>query len=384
MLWKIDYWNEEGEACMHVFAQGRAQAVDASHVPASRIIAVRVDWWCFRKYFGQRATFTHHQQLLMLLNIQASCLTGHFNDAVKYLSQGKDNIPTSGQELIAQREDLNLSQRLAALKFDRCVCTVIASSETVGQLDRGISAAIQYLKQMIYIHQQTSQTMYISGVIFALVTTAFFVIPPLIYGSLQPFLNVEGINFSATFATSILLWLGGDSHVGLWFGGGFLLLACLTVRFYDKLHFYPLTLLHEIQKSRRSSQLLVVWALYRVSGIVLEHDTNALRQTLTPLIANQILERLRQGEALVQTITPQHFSQILVQAMPALNQFNDEHLTSVTSLLLENIKEDTLQKKRKLSVACYMIATGMALSLVVLLSYGLMFPLFSSLPGLDL
>ncbi len=74
----------------------------------------------------------------------------------------------------------------------------------------------------------------------------------------------------------------------------------------------------------------------------------------------------------------------LAQAMPALNQFNDEHSASVTSLLLENIKEDTLQKKRKLSVACYMIATGMALSLVVLLSYGLMFPLFSSLPGLDL
>ena len=384
MFWKIDYWGRQGKAQLRVAAQDRQQALQLCGIPAPYIIAARLDLFCLKNFFRKKQSLSHQEQLVILLNIQANCLTGNFDQAMKSLDQEQKWFDFIKVVATVQREDLNLSQRLKALGFDCSVFNVIASGECAGQLDRGLAAAIRYLKQMVKMKQQTLRPIFISVVLFGIAFLAFLVIPPLVHESLVPLLQIQEIHFSASFATHVLLWLGGEQHAGWWLGVLFLVVMGGVAMGHHKLNFYPFSTIHAISKSRRSARFLAVWSLYRIAGIALEHDSNTLKSTLTVPIAQEILKRLNQGESLVQAVTTRHFTKILVQALPALNQYDSVHLEKITSLLLDNLQEDILQKKKQLSNLCYLATATLGFLLICLLAYGLMFPLLGSFASLNL
>lgn len=384
MFWKIDYWGKQGKAQMHVLAPDRRQAMQLCGIPTSCIIAARLDLFCFRVLFKKKRVLSYKAQLVALLNIQANCLTGNFDQAVKFLERNRSSSELLEVAAMARREDLNLSQRLKTLGFDHSVVNVIASGERAGQLNLGVAAAIQYLKQMVRIKQQTLRPIFMSAVLFGIVCVAFFVVPPLTHQSLQPFLQMEEIGFDATLATYILLWLGGAHHAGWWLGVLLLVVVGGVAVGYHKLHFYPFSVIHAIARSQRSARFLATWSLYRIAGLALEHDSDTLTSTVGLPVAQEMLVRLSQGEALVQTVTTRHFIEMLVQALPALNQYDSDHLKQTTALLLDNFQEDMLQKQKQLSNLCYLAAAALGFLLICLLAYGLMFPLLGSFSGLHL
>ena len=384
--WQIVYWGKYGKSRMSVSAENRKAAIRISGIPVARVIRVRCHW--LNLYYIRLRLMRPDEktQLNILLNMQAHCLTGNFDKAAAVLHSNSTMNIFASLYSTAMREDLEISRQLRMLQFDPEICAAIENGEQAGNLSLGVEEAIQYLKRMMKLRTETSRQ-FILGLIMLIASVGiFFFVLPLMSESFKPLLEIESIGFSSTIATVLLLAISdfiAANRIGILLVIFFI--CCAVFFYYPKIkHLPPFSMFDKLGKNRRSIKFLAAWTLYRVSGMVMETDHRSLCRILGDKVGNTVYRALEHGQSLSDVITTRYFSPTLVGAMPALCCFQVSELKNISVLLLENLIEEQNQQSKVIAGVFYALAVAISLTLVFMLAYGLIFPMFSMVAGFRL
>ena len=385
ILWQIRYWGSLGQDDFFIFANNDLEAIQLSHLPASCIVSVRRSWSVFKYLWARPSRLSQGQQLMVLLNVQANCMTGNFDKIIAVLLAAKSLQVMMKKTPEAKRDDISLSKRLTLLQFDPEVCASIENGEKTGRLVHGIEAAINYLQRGLALNSQTARQFQVGLALFTISTLAFFIVPSILSEALRPFLEIREINFPKTIATDFLISFGGMVREYYPVLLIFVPVCIGLVVSYGKRfgHFPPFSLLQETKKIQHSIDFLAGWTLYKLSGMALETDRQALCRILGQKAGQDMSSALEKGESLPDVITKKYFSDMLVDSIHAMNQFDIEKLEKVSDVLIKNLSEEQAQKNRILANLCYGIAAAVSLSLILILAYGMIFPMLGSMSGLN-
>ena len=378
--WRVVYWGQNGKEYLSVQADTRETVLTTVGVDTSRIISIRREWISWRLV---RAFFLRpkdKQQLSILLNIQATCLTGN-SDQTRLFMRNHKIFKTLVKSNASVFDDLEVSQCLRHLQFNPEICAAVANGERVGDLSSGIGEAIRHLQSTMDLQNKNSHQLILGMVMLIISFGIVFFFLPTLHDIIQPLMSIEGIGFSKTFATDLLINISQFVIAyRIWLILGIVVLIFLGVFYYPYIkHIPPFFLINDLKNTQRSIKFLTTWTLYRSSGMSLENDKPVLCQILGYEIGNEVFQKLEYGEAMDEVISTHYFSPILSGAMSALCQFQGSKIKEISDLLVANLLTEQQQKSKAIAGTFYGIATAIGLSMVLLLAYGLIFPMFGTI-----
>lgn len=384
--WKVRYWGSEGEEWTLVNAASHLAALDASGIDRSKIISVRRQWLNISHLRLRWLRLSEQQQLGVLLNVQAQCLTGNFSNLKDTIYRTKALVKIAEMVPAAARNDLEVGKRLRYLRFNPEICAIVENGERVGNLTSGVGEAIQYLQHLGELRTKTSRQFVLGLLMFAASLGIVFLFLPTLPQAIRPLVEIDGVEFRKTIATETLLFVSEFIDANrVWLLGILLAAAAAGLLCYPKIRrWWPLSLFDDLVKNKRAIKFLSTWALYRASGMVLETDKTSLYRVLGNEVGASVYRAVKRGEALHDSVTAKHFSLVLVDALPALCRFNNQQLKNVSRLLLDNLVVEQRQKSKILANVFYGLAISISMILVFMLAYGLIFPMFGSVSGLGL
>ncbi len=385
--WTIRYWGDDGLCGKVVAADSKASALALADVPSSRVVKITRRWLLSADGVVASVLSGPSARTQMLFLARALALfagggAGLVNRLIVSLPELKR---LAGKRFQALRDDLELSAKLRYLGFGPEIVSIIETGEKTGRLTQAIEIALAYLKQNAEIAQKNSKQFLFGTLLIIASLSLFFLLPLLLADPIDTLRNLRGIEVNLTAATYVLLFVRAAVRDYWW-----LLCASLGAALFLVWKFRyalsrvpPFSVFGALEKTRRSIRFLIVWRAFRVAGIPLEEQTATLAAALGARASAYVLERLRRGESLTDTLDRHFFSPTLVLAVAGLSQVGVEPFSRIVDVLLVSLREEQQVGVSRVATAMYVLGAALAMGTIALVALGLIFPIMSASAGVS-
>lgn len=279
--------------------------------------------------------------------------------------------------------ELALSKKLELLGFDSHVAMSVRKGEDTGDPSKGVQAAINYLNLLTEIKDKSQSKWIVSGLAVFIALLMLVLLPQMVAGTVESLLD-SGLDMKLTWATYVLMYLGSNhstiplaitvlSSAGLI---TYLLRDDLAdSMFFRKLFAIPFNYF----ATKRSLYLLIIWKMYRQSGLPLDKDTEALGSTLGARVYARLSPALTEGDELAHAIHQEshEFSMLLSSPIVALSRLSQKQFEEATNILVKLLINDQKKQAAKLASVLTISGGSIAVVTILLMVFGLIFPVMS-------
>ena len=383
--WTIRYWGDHGTCSKVVDADSRQSALELAEIPLPRVVKIARNRILPAMNFGLEATLKPSRRIQALFLARALALFA--GGGASLVNRLITSLPELGR--IAKkrpqslRDDLELSAKLRHLAFFPEVVAIIESGEKTGRLTDALETSLLYLKQMLEISGKNSKQFAFGALLVVASLTMFFSLPLLLTEPIDMLRKLRGIEIGFTPATHVLLFVNALVRDYWW-----LLVAGLGCGAFAVWRFRhvlaevaPFRVFGTLQKTRRSIHFLIVWRAFRVAGLPLEEQAGTLSAALGARACAHMIERLRRGESLTETLSQRFFSPTLVLAVAGLSQVNTGVFSGIVDMLLTSLREEQRAGASRAAAAMYVTGAILTIATVLLLAFGLIFPIMGASAG---
>ena len=383
--WTIRYWGDHGTCSEVVDADSRQSALALAGIPLSRVVKVARERGFPAMGFGLETSLkpSRRIQVLFLARALALFAGGGANLVNRLIASLPELDRVAKKRPQSLRDDLELSAKLRHLAFSPAIVAIVESGEKTGRLTEALEASLLYLKQMLEISGKHSKQFAFGALLIVASLTMFFSLPLLLTEPIDMLRKLNGVEVSFTPATHVLLFVNALVRDYWW------LLATLSGcgafavwRFRHALaEFAPFRVFGNLQKTRRSIHFLIIWRAFRVAGLPLEEQTGTLSAALGARACAHILKRLQRGESLTETLSRRFFSPTLVLAVAGLSQVDTGTFSGIVDMLLTSLREEQQAGASRAAAAMYAAGAVLTVATVLLLAFGLIFPIMGASAG---
>ncbi len=383
--WMVQYWGDHGTCSKLVDADSRQSALALAEVPLSRVVKVARDRVFPTADFGFATSLkpSRRIQVLFLARALALFASGGANLVNQLITSLPEVSRIAGKRPQSLRDDLELSAKLRHLTFSPAVVAIIESGEKTGRLTDALQVSLLYLKQMLEISGKHSRQLAFGVLLIVASLTMFFSLPLLLTEPIDMLRKLRGVEVNFTLATHVLLLVNALVRdygwlLALSFGGG---VAAVWHFRHVLMEAGPFRVFGSLQKTRRSIHFLVVWRAFRSAGLPLEEQTGTLSSALGARACAHILKRLQRGESLTETLSQRFFSPTLVLAVAGLSQVDIKIFSGIVDMLLTSLREEQQAGASRAAAAMYATGAILTIAMVLLLAFGLIFPIMGASAG---
>ena len=383
--WLIRYWGDDGPCRKVVAADSKSSALVLADVPAARIVRVTRRWMPSPDGSAAAVFPAPSMKIQMLFLTRALALfTGGSAGMVNSLVTSLPRLKRLARKRVrALRDDLELSAKLRCLGFSPEIVSIIETGEKTGTLTRALETSLAYLKQNTELAQKNAGQLTF-GILLLVVSLSLFLIMPLFLSEpIDMLRNLRDVDISLTAATHVLLFVNAAVRDYWWLlcaGGAVVFVSAWKFR-HLLTRVPPFSMFGSLEKTRRSICFLVAWRAFRVAGIPLEEQAATLTATLGARASAHVLGRLKNGEALTDTLDGRFFSQTLVLAAPGLAQVGVESFSKIVDVLLVSLNEERQFGAARAATVMYILGAVLTMSTITVLAFGLIFPILGASAG---
>ena len=382
--WRIRYCDMRGVHHAVVAAADRDSALRMAQVPPGCALEVRRRLSLRTGCGLLRAKAPTLKLQLLLLNQIAALLasgeSGKLNQVLQSTPALRRLCAHSGDAL---REDLALSEKLAALRCADEVVASVAAGERTGTLPEALRIAGDYLRQSISLREGSSSALFFGAVLFIVSIAVFFTLPSFLREPLDMLLTTEGITVQTTPATSILLGINrlGD-YAFVWLPGLIVPVALLWFFRMRLKRCPPFHIIWSWYAIRRSLRFLSAWRPMRLANIPLTDCQPIFTRVLGAPYAKEFFDRLQSGESLTTILKSDCFSPVLAMSSRGLVESDDKAFSQTAEVLVSLLLEEQRIMSRRLSTFFYGTGILFTVGVVVMIALGLIFPILGATTAL--
>ena len=329
--------------------------------------------------FPRRRKIKLIDQIIFLNELKAFKAIGNtdkINEYIPHLS----NVELSYG---AHNKEMSVGEKMYLSGFDKQVVALVRNGEKLGKLEESIQAAIRYCELLLDIKKNVASKVIFGFILFCVSLSGLFFIPSILSGTLKSFTDL-GVSIKMTFATDILIFMS-ENHLFLWVGI-FAIFISAGFLYIWREQFLDSEILRKIispfsdyYASYRSLKFLVIWSVFRSVNIPLDREHKTLEEVLGERVYKKIKYRLIEGESLASAIGKEsrEFSRILISSIVSISYLPAENFNEMSSTLINLLRQEQKRQAEKLATAFNLIGSAIAVLTILLIVYGLIFPVLS-------
>ncbi len=384
--WRVTYWDQQTVQVRKVFAESRSQALKQSGIPRDRVVKVSRSLRFFRQDLVKHSASATNAQLLFLVQLSA-LLSSYRNQGINALVQASPEFKrVAARHPDALRDDLNFSVKLAHLGFPRPVTAIVSAGEKTGRVKECVDEAVKYLKTELDVARNASKHLAFSFLLFGLSVLVFFALPFFVGEPLAALQSLDEVHLSTTWATDVLFGVNRLLRHHLLFLIAAIFSTAGLAWFFrlQILRVYPFNVFERFAKCSRSIRLLLVWRPYRLTGVPLEQESAVLKAVLGENIGAHLLAAMKRGVSLYKGLDEKHFSLSLVAASSELANAGSEDFDRISGVLLDSLSEEKRLMSEKLAALLYLASLTLAVGTIMLVAFGLIYPILGATTAVGL